>query len=155
VARVERIGADALPGPGRRRILSQPLVDPLDGAARQHLRKALDAAEEDRHDRAVALDHVDVEEPGHALTAHLEVEALPAGMRAAVIAKRDRYERAIRSLVAEGMKRGEFARGDPALVTRAMLGAVNWTARWYRPDGALSVAKIAEGLAEYLVKGLA
>jgi hypothetical protein len=34
-------------------------------------------------------------------TAHLEVEALPAGMRAAVIAKRDRYERAIRSLVAD------------------------------------------------------
>ena len=88
-------------------------------------------------------------------TAHLEVEALPAAMRAAVIEKRDRYERAVRGLVAEGMKRGEFARGDPALVTRAMLGAVNWTARWYRPDGPLSVARVAEGLAEYLVKGLA
>jgi AcrR family transcriptional regulator len=88
-------------------------------------------------------------------TAHLEVEALPPAMRFPVIEKRDRYERAVRSLVAEGMKRGEFARGDPALVTRAMLGAVNWTARWYRPDGALSVAQIADGLADYLVKGLA
>jgi AcrR family transcriptional regulator len=88
-------------------------------------------------------------------TAHLEIEALPAPMRLAVIEKRDRYERAVRGLVAEGMKRGEFARGDPALVTRAMLGAVNWTARWYRPDGPLSVAQIADGLADYLVKGLA
>jgi AcrR family transcriptional regulator len=87
-------------------------------------------------------------------TAHLEVEALPAEMRAALIEKRDRYEHAVRSLVAEGMKRGEFARADPALVTRAMLGAINWTARWYRPDGALNVENIAEGLAEYLVKGL-
>lgn len=87
-------------------------------------------------------------------TAHLEVEALPAEMRAAVIEKRDRYERSVRSLVAEGMKRGEFAAADAALVTRAMLGAVNWTARWYRPDGASSVAQIADGLADYLVKGL-
>lgn len=88
-------------------------------------------------------------------TAHLEIETLPAPMRLAVIEQRDRYERAVRGLVAEGMKRGEFGRGDPALVTRAMLGAVNWTARWYRPDGPLSVRQVAEGLAEYLVKGLA
>jgi AcrR family transcriptional regulator len=88
-------------------------------------------------------------------TAHLEVEALPQELRRPVIEKRDRYERAVRALVAEGMKRREFARGDAALVTRAMLGAVNWTARWYRPDGALGVAQIAEALADYLVKGLA
>jgi len=88
-------------------------------------------------------------------TAHLEVEALPEELRRPVIEKRDRYERAVRALVAEGMERGEFARGDAALVTRAMLGAVNWTARWYRPDGKLGVAAIAEGLGQYLVKGLA
>jgi len=62
-------------------------------------------------------------------TAHLEVEVLPEAMRAGVIEKRDAYERGVRGLVAEGMKRGEFARTDPALITRAMLGAVNWTAR--------------------------
>jgi len=88
-------------------------------------------------------------------TAHLDVEALPARMRAQMIERRDAYERAVRGIVAEGMKRGEFARGDAALVTRAMLGAVNWTARWYRPDGPQSVDEIADGLAEYLVKGLA
>ena len=87
-------------------------------------------------------------------TAHLEVEALPEAMREGVIEKRDAYERAVRGLVAEGMKRGEFAPTDPALVTRAMLGAVNWTARWYRPDGAQSVAEIADSLSEYLVRGL-
>jgi len=35
-----------------------------------------------------------------------------------------------------------------------MLGAVNWTARWYRPDGPQSVAEIADSLSEYLVRGL-
>jgi AcrR family transcriptional regulator len=87
-------------------------------------------------------------------TAHLEVEALPEAMRAGVVQKRDAYERAVRALVAEGVKSGEFAPADPALVTRAMLGAVNWTARWYRHDGAQSVAEIADSLADYLVRGL-
>jgi hypothetical protein len=35
-----------------------------------------------------------------------------------------------------------------------MLGAVNWTARWFRPDGARSVAEIADSLSDYLVRGL-
>ncbi|HUK06173.1 MAG TPA: TetR/AcrR family transcriptional regulator [Burkholderiales bacterium] len=87
-------------------------------------------------------------------TAHLEVEALPEDMRAGVVQKRDAYERAVRALVAEGVRAGEFAPVDPALVTRAMLGAVNWTARWYRHDGARSVAEIAESLSDYLVRGL-
>jgi AcrR family transcriptional regulator len=87
-------------------------------------------------------------------TAHLEVDALPEGMRAPIIEKRDRYERAVRQLVMEGVARDEFAHCDAALVTRAMLGAVNWTARWYRPDGARTVAEIAQTLADYLVKGV-
>lgn len=83
-------------------------------------------------------------------TAHLDVEALPQKLRAAMIEKRDAYERAVRGIVAEAMPRG-----DAALVTRAMLGAVNWTARWYRPDGTQGPEEIAETLAGYLVKGLA
>jgi AcrR family transcriptional regulator len=88
-------------------------------------------------------------------TAHLEVELLPEALRRSVIQKRDRYERAVRELVKQGIAAGEFSACDVALVTRAMLGAVNWTARWYRPDGRQSVAQIADGLADYLVKGLA
>jgi AcrR family transcriptional regulator len=87
-------------------------------------------------------------------TAHLEVEALPEALRAPVIARRDAYERAIRSLIARGVSGGEFADCDAALVTRAMLGAVNWSARWYRPDGRKSSAEIADALADYLVAGL-
>lgn len=87
-------------------------------------------------------------------TAHLEVEGLPERMRRGVIGKRDAYEHAVRELVTAGMNRGEFAKGDASLVTRAMLGAVNWTARWYRHGGAQSVAEVADGLADYLVRGL-
>ncbi|MGH8707469.1 MAG: TetR/AcrR family transcriptional regulator [Burkholderiales bacterium] len=83
-------------------------------------------------------------------TAHLDVEALPKKLRVPMIEKRDAYERAVRKIVAEAMPRG-----DTALLTRAMLGAVNWTARWYRPDGPQGPEEIAETLSDYLVKGLA
>jgi len=87
-------------------------------------------------------------------TAHLELDALSAGSKRAILDKRDSYEHALRRLVQNGVRRGEFAKCDVALVTRAMLGAVNWSARWYRPDGPQSVAEIAEAMSGYLVSGL-
>jgi hypothetical protein len=60
----------------------------------------------------------------------------------------------LRALVTQGIARGEFAPCDAALVTRAMLGAVNWTARWFRPDGAQTADEVAEAISVYLVKGL-
>ena len=44
---------------------------------------------------------------------------------------------------------------DSKLVTRAILGALNWTARWYRPEGPASPSSVAVGLADYLIRGLA
>ena len=88
-------------------------------------------------------------------TAHLEIDMLAEQLRRTLIEKRDNYERAVRAIIARGVKRGEFAPCDAALVARAILGALNWTSRWYRPDGAQTVAAIAEGLADYLVRGVA
>jgi AcrR family transcriptional regulator len=87
-------------------------------------------------------------------TAHLELDSLPEALRAPMIRKRDRYERALRTLVTHGVARGEFAPCDAALVTRAMLGAVNWTARWFRPEGPQSADEVADNISAYLVKGL-
>ena len=88
-------------------------------------------------------------------TAHLDIESLPDAVRVPLVKKRDSYERAVRALVTEGISRGEFAPCDAALVTRAMLGGANWTARWYRPNGPKSADEIAGAIADYLVKGLA
>ena len=88
-------------------------------------------------------------------TAHLEIDMLPEALRKCLIEKRDKYEHAVRALIAKGVKRGEFAPCDAALIARAILGALNWTVRWYRPDGAQSVAAIAAGLADYLLRGIA
>jgi TetR/AcrR family transcriptional regulator len=87
--------------------------------------------------------------------AHLEVDALPPRLRALIVAKRDRYERGVRSLIAGGIRRGELRDADPTIATRAFLGALNWTAHWFRPDGPWSAGRIAAAVANYAVAGLA
>ncbi len=86
--------------------------------------------------------------------AHTEIDALPPALRKRIVAKRDRYERAVRAIVAEGMAAGDFAAADAVLVTRAILGALNWTTRWYHPGGRLAPAAVADAFADYLVRGL-
>jgi AcrR family transcriptional regulator len=89
---------------------------------------------------------------GTALT--LDLQALSPRLLRRVIRKRDRFDRAIRRLVQEGMDQGLFARGDAKLLTFAMLGAVNWITRWYDPRGAASSDQIAATFADFLVRGL-
>lgn len=86
--------------------------------------------------------------------AHLEVDALPDPLRNAIVAKRDRYERGIRQLIRQGVRDGVLAPCDVKLAGRAVLGAANWTARWYRPDGPRSAAALARQMAGHLVAGL-
>jgi AcrR family transcriptional regulator len=86
--------------------------------------------------------------------AHLEVDALPSRLRARIVAKRDRYERGVRALVAAGVRASTLHATDATIATRAFLGALNWTAHWFRPDGPQSPQHIAEQVAEYAVAGL-
>jgi AcrR family transcriptional regulator len=86
--------------------------------------------------------------------AHFELDALPKRLRAAVVAKRDRYERGVRSLVAEGVRTGQLYAIDAAIATRAFLGALNWTAHWYRPDGSDSPQRVADVVSAFAIAGL-
>jgi AcrR family transcriptional regulator len=86
--------------------------------------------------------------------AHFEVDALAAGQRQAIVAKRDRYERGVRALVAAGLRRRVLAARDATVATRAFLGALNWTAQWFRPDGPLTAEEVAEAVADFAVGGL-
>ena len=87
-------------------------------------------------------------------SAHVQIDSLPPALRDRIVRKRDRYEHGLRQLIEDGVASGELAATDPALVTRAMLGAMNWTATWFRPDGAHDAATVAHGVAGFLVRGL-
>lgn len=86
--------------------------------------------------------------------AHLEVEGLEAPLRRPIVVLRDRYERRLRELIAEGSREGVFRDADPKLTALAMLGALNWTVKWYRPGGNGSLEVIEDSFAEQIVRGL-
>ena len=86
--------------------------------------------------------------------AHLEVDALPPRLRSQIVAKRDRYERGVRALIAAGMRAGALRPTDATIATRAFLGTLNWTAYWFRPDGPHSAQHVADVVAQCAVAGL-
>ncbi len=83
-----------------------------------------------------------------------EVTALSAERQHDVIAGRDRYERALRRIIAQGVADHEFRQLNPKIAVFAILGAINWIARWYRPEGALQSEELGREFAEHLVGGL-
>jgi AcrR family transcriptional regulator len=86
--------------------------------------------------------------------AHLLTGVLPARMQRRLLAKRDRYEEGVRRIIVAGIRSGEFVPCDPPLAARAILGALNWSVRWFSPEGRLTAGEIAEEFAYYLTRGL-
>ena len=83
-----------------------------------------------------------------------EVSALTPSHQADVIAARDRYERALRDIVRRGVAANEFRAVDPKLAVFAILGAINWVARWYSPTGSGHPRTLGAHFADHLVRGL-
>src|SRR5262249_40158992 len=86
--------------------------------------------------------------------AHLEVEALEGAWRQAALAGRDAYERAVQAIIDEGVAARVFRACDTKVTALALLGAMNWTVKWFRPEGSKSAAEIGADFAEVLVRGL-
>jgi AcrR family transcriptional regulator len=86
--------------------------------------------------------------------AHLLTTQLPVSLQRPLISKRDRYEEGVRQLIVAGIQSGEFIECDAALATRAILGALNWSARWFSHEGPLSASQIAEEFSHFLTRGL-
>ena len=83
-----------------------------------------------------------------------EVTALAPERQRSVIAARDRYERALRRMIQDGIAAGEFRPTNAKTAVFAILGAINWIARWYRPEGALHADELGREFAEHLLGGL-
>src|SRR6185503_12719665 len=86
--------------------------------------------------------------------AHLDVDALAPEARAAMLARRDDYENAYRQLVNEGIRGGVFRDVDAKVAAATLLGALNWTAQWYRPAGGKRPRQLGKEMADLLVRGL-
>ena len=70
------------------------------------------------------------------------------------VPQRDKFEKIWLDVLDEGVRAGSFDCTDTKLAARALMGVMNWTLTWYRPDGPQSVESIAEGYANLLLEGL-
>ncbi len=84
----------------------------------------------------------------------LEHRSLEPEFRSRHIPRRDRFESLWRDLILEGKSQGIFNCADVSLISRALLGTLNWTITWYRPEGQLSPTQIAHQIAELYLFGL-
>jgi len=74
--------------------------------------------------------------------------------RAQIAARRDDYEGLFRRAIAAGVASGEFGRVDPRLTAMLILSALNGIATWYRPEGNLTPAAIADRHADLFLRSL-
>ena len=112
------------------------------------------APPEDRVRRLVRSQVLCMLDALHGSAGHIEFHAIEKRRLRGIIAKRDQYEKMVRAAVEAGVRTGRFHPCDPKLQALAILGAVNWTARWYRTVGEWSPEAIADAFADSLVRGL-
>src|SRR4026207_2573993 len=86
---------------------------------------------------------------GTALT--LDPEALSPPLFKRITAKRDDCDPGIRTIIQQGIDAGAFRPGDPKMIEFAMMGAVNWIAKWFDPAGPMTSDQIGQAFAGYLV----
>lgn len=84
----------------------------------------------------------------------LEYRSLEDQYRSSHIPRRDRFEHLWRDLIGEGIAQGVFCCPNPGLAGRALLGVMNWSITWYRPDGPLDAPEIATQFADLFICGL-
>ena len=109
----------------------------------ERLRQAIHA-----HVTAVA-DNLDV------LTVYLsEWRQLGAESLGTVRLQRERYASLFRQILQDGVQSGEFRPMDTRIAMLGMIGMCNYLFRWYRPDGPLTPAQVADELIEMVMRGV-
>jgi AcrR family transcriptional regulator len=83
-----------------------------------------------------------------------EWRSLPPPELARVRARRRSMRALFESVIAEGVRRREFAVADAKVAALAMLGMVNWMYEWYRPRGRLRPEALANELADLALKSV-
>jgi TetR/AcrR family transcriptional regulator, cholesterol catabolism regulator len=84
----------------------------------------------------------------------LEYRSLEPEYKDLHIPRRDQVDDIWQGIIEEGVSTGEFQSSNPGLVSKALLGVLNWAITWYREDGALSTEQIADQFTVLFLQGL-
>ena len=77
--------------------------------------------------------------------------SLTPANRRRIVALKDRYDEMWQQVI-DDLQRAGHMPGDAQLVRLLILGAVNWTGRWYRAGGRLSLDEVADGVARLFLQ---
>ena len=83
-----------------------------------------------------------------------DLESLTPTQRKRYVAMRDRFELGVRDMIRGGIADSTFAQQNVDLAGITILGAINWIPKWFRPEGPISSAEIADRIANQLVRSL-
>jgi TetR/AcrR family transcriptional regulator len=94
------------------------------------------------------------------LTAELDVAAilldyqhLTADMKENIRRRRKDHDKALRSMIEEGIRDGSCRECDPKLAVTWFMGAINSISRWFKADGELDGHALATAYVDFAVRG--
>lgn len=104
--------------------------------------------------RSIVMEYIKIATQKHVVGALRQQELiLPEKWRKKIIDKRDLFDNTCRQIIIQGIESGEFTAVDWKMSYMAMIGALNWTVKWYSPQGSLSVDDICAAMADFVLKG--
>ena len=88
------------------------------------------------------------------LTLRQQELLLPKGLRDEVREARSKFQQMFVGIIQEGIEQGCFQADNLKLISFAILGSVNWVARWYAPDGPFTPDEISEVFCSLIFRGI-
>jgi AcrR family transcriptional regulator len=94
------------------------------------------------------------EQPDLSSVLLLEYRSLEKELYKRHIQNRDKFESMWRDLLKEGIDSGRLHNKSVSMSVRALMGVMNWTITWYRPEGKLSAEEVSDLLSDLFLDGL-
>jgi AcrR family transcriptional regulator len=106
--------------------------------------------------RQLVVRHARIATRGRGAIAHLgdEIRALPPAVRKQLEERMRAYFDLVRDTVRELRDAGRLRDVDPTVATFSLIGMILWLPRWFRQDGGLTQAQVADEVAKLALGGL-
>jgi AcrR family transcriptional regulator len=106
--------------------------------------------------RQLVVRHARIATRGRGAIAHLgdEIRALPPASRKQLEERMRAYFDLVRDTIRELRAAGRLRDVDPTVATFSLIGMILWLPRWFRQDGGLTQAQVADEIAKLALGGL-
>jgi TetR/AcrR family transcriptional regulator, cholesterol catabolism regulator len=133
------------------RLICDQLMDPLLERAREVVESESEPAARLRALVRLWVTHV-TEHRDHMIVFQQERHKIERGPQwQEVRRRRKQFERLVEDVIRSAHSAGELKMPDDRLALSALLGMINYTVQWYRPNGRLSPTEVADGYSSLLV----